>query len=122
MPSTTADMRVAVLSDTHGLLRESVLPHLQGVSHILHAGDVGDFAILGALAAIAPVTAIRGNIDKRGDCARLPATEMLTLRDTTLYLVHSLADLDIAPAAAGVQVVVSGHSHKPALEERSGVT
>jgi uncharacterized protein len=115
-------MRIAVLSDTHGLLRESVLPHLQGVAHILHAGDVGDPAILDRLRAFAPVTAIRGNIDRSGPCSLLPATEMVELGGATFYLVHSVADLDIEPVAAGVQVLVSGHSHKPALEERRGVT
>ena len=118
----SADRLVAVLSDTHGLLRASVLPHLKGVTHILHAGDVGDPAILEELARYAPVTAIRGNVDVSGACAALPATEMLTLGAITVYLVHSLADLDIEPTAAGVQLVVSGHSHKPALEERRGVT
>ena len=122
MPTAAADLRIAVVSDTHGLLRESVLPHLRGVSHILHAGDVGDPAILDTLRTFAPVTAIRGNIDRSGTCALLPATEMLTFGETTVYMVHSVADLDIEPAAAGVQVVVSGHSHVPALEERRGVT
>ena len=122
MPSGSADMRIAVVSDTHGLLRESVLPHLRGVAHILHAGDVGDPAILDRLSTFAPVTAIRGNIDRSGPCALLPETEMVTLGGTTIYMVHSEADLDIEPRAAGVQMVISGHSHKAALEERRGVT
>ena len=122
MPSGSLDMRIAVVSDTHGLLRESVLPYLQGVAHILHAGDVGDPEILDRLGRFAPVTAIRGNIDRSGPCALLAETEMLTLGGITLYLVHSVADLDIEPTAAGVQMVVSGHSHKPLLEERRGVT
>lgn len=121
MASGSADMRIAVLSDTHGLLRESVLPQLAGAAHILHAGDVGDPAILERLAEFAPVTAIRGNIDRSGPCAALPATEMVTLGGATFYLVHSVADLDIEPVAAGVQMVVSGHSHKPGLTERQGV-
>ena len=122
MKSAAADMRIAVVSDTHGLLRDSVLPHLAGVAHILHAGDVGDPAILERLRSFAPVTAIRGNIDRAGECALLPPTEMLTFDGITMYLVHSLADLDIEPVAAGVGLVVSGHSHKPLLEERRGVT
>ncbi|GAA3767964.1 metallophosphoesterase family protein [Terriglobus aquaticus] len=122
MRSGAADTRIAVLSDTHGLLRDSVLPHLDGVNHILHAGDVGDPAILERLREFAPVTAIRGNIDHSGSCALLPAAELIEIGGTAFYLVHSLADLDIEPLAAGVQVVVTGHSHKPALEERRGVT
>lgn len=122
MESGSADFCVAVLSDTHGLLRDSVLPHLLGVAHILHAGDVGDAAILDRLLSIAPTTAIRGNIDRSGPCAALPATEMVTFGGTTVYMVHSLADLDLEPVAAGVQLVISGHSHKPALAERRGVT
>ena len=121
MTSATSDIRVAVLSDTHGLLRPEVAATLQGVDHILHAGDVGDPAILDALSAIAPLTAIRGNIDTRGRCAQLPATEMIELGGVTIYMVHSVADLDIKPVAAGVRVMVSGHSHKPAQETRSGV-
>ena len=122
MKTGAGDMRIAVLSDTHGLLRPGVLPHLGGVAHILHAGDVGDPVILDRLRTFAPVTAIRGNIDRSGPCSLLPATEMVTLGPMTAYLVHSVADLDIEPVAAGVQVVVSGHSHKPLLEERRGVT
>lgn len=112
---------IAVLSDTHGLLRPEVLAACNGVDHILHAGDVGDPGILTRLAQIAPVTAIRGNIDTHGPCAALPATEMIALGGVYFYLIHSLADLDIDPIAAGVQVVVSGHSHKPKEERLKGV-
>ena len=122
MPNTERDMHIAVLSDTHGLLRPAVTNAILGVDHILHAGDVGDPLILERLASMAPVTAIRGNIDVAGPCALLPATEMVRLSGVLFYLVHSLADLDIQPAAAGVRVVVSGHSHKPALHETNGVT
>ncbi len=114
-------MRVAVLSDTHGLLREKALAACAGVDHILHAGDVGDVRVLERLREVAPVTAIRGNIDVHGACAELPATEMVELGGVWFYLVHSVADLDIEPVAAGVKVVVSGHSHRPAVEERRGV-
>lgn len=120
--SASANTRIAVVSDTHGLLRDSVLPHLAGVSHILHAGDVGDPAILDRLRAIAPTTAIRGNVDRTGLCAQLPETELVMVAGLTIYLVHSLADLNIEPTAAGVQLVVSGHSHTYALDERRGVT
>ena len=114
-------LRIAVLSDTHGLLRPEVIAACSGSDHILHAGDVGDSAILQRLREIAPVTAIRGNIDTGGPCAELSATEMVELGGVMMYLVHSLADLDIDPVAAGVRAVVSGHSHKPAEEWRRGV-
>jgi uncharacterized protein len=114
-------MLIGVISDTHGLLRPEALAALSGVEHILHAGDVGDIAILDALREIAPVTAIRGNVDVEGACAELPATDVVELGGKLFYLVHSVRDLDINPAAAGVSVVVSGHSHKPAVEMRSGV-
>jgi putative phosphoesterase len=114
-------MRIAVVSDTHGLLRAELLPALAGVDHILHAGDVGDPAILDALRTIAPVTAIRGNIDRDGLCAALPATEALELGGCLLYMFHNLDELDIKPAAAGIDVVIYGHSHKPSIAHRDGV-
>jgi len=114
-------MKIGVISDTHGLLRDEALAALQGVEHILHAGDVGDAAILDELRAIAPVTAIRGNVDTHGACALLPATEMVSLAGISFYLVHSVHDLDLNASAAGVRCVVSGHSHMPLIEERRGV-
>src|ERR1700734_2531014 len=114
-------MLIGVISDTHGLLRPEALTALAGVEHILHAGDVGDIGILAALEAIAPVTAIRGNIDTEGACAELPATEMVLLGGKTFYLVHAIGDLDISPKAAGVDVVVYGHSHKASVERRGEV-
>ncbi len=113
-------MRIGVLSDTHGLLRPEVLPALHGVEKILHAGDVGDCAILDRLGQIAPVTAIRGNVDTSGRCAKLPATEALLLEGCFIYMVHALADLDLHPKAAGVGVLIHGHSHKPLMECRDG--
>ena len=114
-------MLIGVISDTHGLLRPEALAALRGVEHILHAGDVGDIAILDALREIAPVTAIRGNVDVSGACAELPATDVIELGDKLFYLVHSVHDLDINPAAAGVAMVVSGHSHKASVQVRDGV-
>jgi putative phosphoesterase len=114
-------MRVGVISDTHGLLRSEVVAALTGVNHILHAGDVGDPDILDALAAIAPLTAIRGNVDRTGICASLPATEIVELGGLTIYMLHSLDDLDLDPAASGFGVVVTGHSHQPTIERRKGV-
>jgi putative phosphoesterase len=114
-------MLIGVISDTHGLLRPEAVAALRGVEHILHAGDVGDIAILDALREIAPVTAIRGNVDVSGACAELPATDVVELGERMFYLVHSVRDLDIDPAAAGVAMVVSGHSHKASVQVRGGV-
>ena len=114
-------MTIGVISDTHGLLRPEAVEALAGVDHILHAGDVGDAWILERLRAIAPLTAIRGNVDTQGVCAALPATEAVELGGRLFYLVHSLGDLDINPVAAGVAVVVSGHSHRAEVAERGGV-
>jgi uncharacterized protein len=114
-------MLIGVISDTHGLLRPEALAALRGVEHILHAGDVGDVAILDALREIAPVTAIRGNVDVSGVCAELPATDVVDLGGQLFYLVHSVHDLDINPKAAGVAIVVSGHSHKSSVTVKDGV-
>ena len=114
-------MLIGVLSDTHGLLRPELLPALAGVDHILHAGDVGDPTILTTLSRIAPVTAIRGNVDTHGPNSLLPATEAIELAGCLIYLLHSLDDLDLNPKAAGIGVVLYGHSHKPSIEHRNGV-
>jgi putative phosphoesterase len=114
-------MKVGVISDTHGLLRPEAIRELEGVDQILHAGDVGDPAILDRLRSIAPLTAIRGNVDVSGVCGALPATEAVELEGSLFYLVHSLQGLDINPRIAGVSVVVCGHSHRPGVQERDGV-
>ena len=114
-------MRIGVISDTHGLLRPAAIDALQGVEHILHAGDVGDPAILEALSKLAPVTAISGNIDVGGACGYLPATELITLGGHTFYMLHDRQALDLDPVAAGFSAVISGHSHKPLIEWRKGV-
>lgn len=114
-------MKVGVLADTHGLLRPEAIAALQGVDHLIHAGDVGSPAILAQLRELAPLTAIRGNIDRTGPCAALPATEAVELAGHLLYIVHALADLDLNAKAAGIAAVVYGHSHKPALDWKDGV-
>lgn len=114
-------MRVGVISDTHGLLRPEAVTALSGSDHILHAGDVGDIAILHQLRQVAPVTAIRGNIDVKGPCAALAATELVELGGHNLYMLHSVHDLDLDPPKAGIAAVISGHSHKPNVEWRKGV-
>jgi putative phosphoesterase len=112
---------IGVISDTHGLLRPDAIEALRGAEHILHAGDVGDPSILDSLRNVAPVTAIRGNIDVGGPCSHLPATEVVTLNGHTFYMLHDRQALDLDPAAAGFSAVISGHSHKPLIEWRHGV-
>lgn len=112
---------IGVISDTHGLLRPEAIAALAGVDRILHAGDVGDPAILDRLRHIAPLTAIRGNIDVTGPCAALPPTEAVELHGHLFYLVHAVADLDIEPVAAGVSAVIYGHSHRHEIRESRGV-
>ena len=114
-------MKIGVISDTHGLLRPEALAALHNVDHILHAGDVGDAEILDQLRQIAPVTAIRGNIDRHGTCALLPEIELLELSGCSIYMLHDANALDLDPVAAGIQVVVSGHSHQPRIEWRKNV-
>lgn len=114
-------MRIGVISDTHGLLRPEALAALRGSEHILHAGDVGDAEILDQLRKVAPVTAIRGNVDLSGACARLPATELVQLAGRSIYVLHDRNALDLDPAAAGIAVVVSGHSHHPAIQWHKGI-
>jgi putative phosphoesterase len=112
---------IGIISDTHGLLRREAIEALRDVDHILHAGDVGDPAILDSLRDLAPVTAISGNIDVGGPCGYLPATEVITLHGHTFYMLHDRHALDLDPAAAGFSAVISGHSHKPLIEWRHGV-
>ena len=114
-------MRVGLISDTHGLLRPEVLAFLRGSDHIVHGGDVCDAGVLQALQAIAPLTAVRGNNDRGSWAWALRATELVRLGEVFVYAIHDLAELDIEPRAAGVQVVVSGHSHRPCVEQRDGV-
>jgi putative phosphoesterase len=121
MSTTAAPVHIGIISDTHGLLRSEAVRELTGVAHILHAGDVGDVKILDTLRGLAPVTAIRGNVDVSGPCAELPATEAVELGGCLFYLVHAIQDLDIVPAAAGVKVVVYGHSHRSEVKDRDGI-
>jgi len=116
-----APSRIGLISDTHGLLRPEALRALTAVDLIVHAGDVGKPEILEKLAAVAPVVAVRGNVDKGDWASRLPLTAVVDARSAWIYVIHDVQDLKIDPAAAGFAMVVSGHSHKPAREERSGV-
>jgi putative phosphoesterase len=112
---------IGLISDTHGLLRPEAVAALRGSDIIIHAGDVGRPDILGHLMAIAPVFAVRGNVDGGAWAASLPETETLSFGGHSLHVIHILADLAIDPAGAGVSVVVSGHTHVPRIDERDGV-
>jgi putative phosphoesterase len=114
-------MIAGLISDTHGLLRPEAIERLTGSDVIIHAGDVGDPAILRGLEAIAPVTAVRGNIDNGPWAMQLPAAAVVEAGAARIYVLHNLAEIDLDPAAAGFRVVVSGHSHKPGQTERGGV-
>jgi putative phosphoesterase len=112
---------LGVISDTHGLLRREAVEALRGSDRILHAGDVGDPEILEALARIAPVTAIRGNVDTGPWARGLPEAEVVEAGGVSIYMLHDLNRLDLKPEAAGFRVVIYGHSHNPKIEERNGV-
>ena len=116
-----SDFRIGIISDTHGLMRQEALAALAGSDFIVHAGDIGNLDIVQALQSIAPLTAVRGNNDTGAWAARFASTATLRAGDTCLYVLHDIADLGLDPAAAGFHVVVSGHSHKPRIEERGGV-
>jgi putative phosphoesterase len=113
--------RVGVISDTHGLLRSEASAFLRGCSHILHGGDIGDANILRELSAIAPVTAVRGNNDTGSWADSLPQTALVQFGEILVYVLHDLTALDMEPSAKGISVVVSGHSHRPTIDERDGV-
>lgn len=114
-------MRVGVISDTHGLLRPEALAALAGVDHILHAGDIGREGLVAELEQLAPVTAIRGNIDTAPWCAAYPELAEPELGGTRIHMRHDRKTLDFDPAASGIDVVISGHSHKPLVETVEGV-
>ncbi|HEX8119060.1 MAG TPA: metallophosphoesterase family protein [Pyrinomonadaceae bacterium] len=112
---------VGVISDTHGLVRPEALEALKGSELIVHAGDVGAPGVLEELGRVAPVLAVRGNNDRGAWAEQLPLYDAFEVGGAFVYVLHDLKELDIEPAAAGFRVVVSGHSHKPLIEERRGV-
>jgi len=112
---------IGVISDTHGLLRPAALQALRGSDAIIHAGDIGDPRILDRLGEIAPVTAVRGNVDGGDWAKKIPTVNMLEAGEVTMYVLHILEKLDLKPEAAGFAAVVYGHSHKPSQEIRNGV-
>jgi uncharacterized protein len=113
--------RVGLISDTHGLLRPEALAFLRGSDFIVHAGDIGDAAVLEELRRLAPLTAVRGNNDNGPWAKSIAETEVLEVGEVSIYVLHDLAELDLDPVAAGFRVVVSGHSHHPSVEDRDGV-
>lgn len=115
------NMRLGIISDTHGLLRPEAVRALQGVDLIIHAGDVGDTAILAELNKIAPVFAVRGNVDTEPWAQELPTTTVVEANGASFYVLHNLRELDLKPHASGFAAVISGHTHKPGCERRDGV-
>lgn len=118
---TRQRITLGVISDTHGLLRPEALQALRGSHRILHAGDIGDPEILKALAQIAPVIAVRGNVDTEPWARGLPETEVVEAGGASIYMLHDLGHFDLKPEAAGFRAVVYGHSHEPKIEEKNGV-
>ena len=114
-------MIIGVISDTHGLLRPEALAALKGSDYIIHAGDIGEPQILDKLAAIAPLTAVRGNVDHGEWAQKIPATNVLEIGEISIYVLHNLQELDLKPEAAKFAAVVCGHSHLPKQELKNGV-
>jgi putative phosphoesterase len=114
-------VRIGVISDTHGLLRPEVEQLLAGVAHIVHAGDIGSPNVIAALQRIAPVTAIRGNVDTAPWAEHYPETRMVTLGGRCIYVLHDVKTLQLDPVSSGIDVVVCGHSHRPRIETIRGV-
>ena len=114
-------IRIGVISDTHGPLRDEAVEALRGSEYIIHAGDIGDPEILRELAEIAPVTAVRGNVDTEPWARKIPETNVLEVGGVSIYVLHDLHELDLKPEASGFAAVISGHSHVPKKEIRNGV-
>jgi len=118
---SSAQIVIGVISDTHGLLRPDALAALQGSNYIVHAGDIGDPDILTRLKEIAPVTAIRGNVDCEAWARKMPETNVLEVGGVSIYILHNLAALDLKPEAAGFSAVIYGHTHVPKQEVKNKV-
>jgi putative phosphoesterase len=113
--------RIGVISDTHGLLRPEVPAAFDGVELILHAGDIGTAEVIRQLKTIAPVVAVRGNNDTGSWARTIPETKVTRIDRVSIYMLHNLKEIDLDPLAKGFQVVISGHSHQPSIEMRSGL-
>lgn len=116
-----SELRIGIISDTHGLLRAEARAFLAGCDYIIHGGDVGAAAVLEDLEALAPVIAVRGNNDDQPWARDLRETELIRLDGVFVYVIHDLSQLDIDPGVLGIRAIVSGHSHKPLIEERTGI-
>ena len=114
-------MRIGVTSDTHGLLRPEVIKHLAGTDQIIHAGDIGAPEVIEGLRRIAPTTAIRGNIDTGAWATDYPETKLVALGGRTLYVLHNLKKIEVDPTACEIDIIISGHSHRPKFETKNGV-
>ena len=112
---------IGIISDTHGLLRPEALRMLAHVDHIIHGGDIGDPEIISALRRIAPVTAIRGNVDTGDWATEFALTEVVRLAGRLFYVLHDLNTLQVDPVAEGIDVIVSGHSHVPNINTVDGL-
>ena len=119
--SVDVPVSIGVISDTHGLLRPAAVDALRDVGWMIHAGDVGKESVLTQLANVAPVVAIRGNVDRGAWAERLPLAETLRVGGALLHVIHDVNDLDLNPQAASIRVVISGHSHQPSIREEDGV-
>jgi len=113
--------KIGVISDTHGLLRPEVVPVFKGVDLILHAGDIGSIEVLDQLRTVAPIVAVRGNNDKGDWANQIPDSEVAQVGEVSIYILHDLNELVLRPPAGSVQVVISGHSHRPSIERRDGI-
>ena len=112
---------IGVISDTHGLMRPEALDALKDADLIIHAGDIGRDIILDELKSIAPVIAVRGNMDREGWAYQLPFTETVEIKDTLIYVMHELNRIDLDPETSGIRVIISGHTHKPAIVKQDGI-
>lgn len=113
--------QIGIISDTHGLLRPEAIELLSGSDHIIHAGDVGGLSILSQLSAIAPVTAVKGNCDRGALVQTLPETQIIEVDGKFIYVIHDIHNMPIDPGAAGIDAVVSGHSHAPRIKHKNGI-
>lgn len=118
---TPSAKTIGVISDTHGLLRPQIQTQLAGCDQILHAGDIGDITVLERLQSIAPVVAVRGNMDYGAWSNALPVREMVEISGIFFYMLHDLYHLDVDPPAAGIHVIISGHTHQAKIFRKAGV-
>jgi uncharacterized protein len=120
-PTKKTKALIGIISDTHGYLSTSAIQSLKGVDRIIHAGDIGNPEVLDTLNRIAPVDAVRGNMDGGKWAKKLPKTEIVEIGDILIYVLHDINDLDLDPSVAGIGAIINGHTHQPAVDRRNGV-